>query len=268
MILKEKVGEDEYILDTTKLKDIEFPFYTPYNKSAYYVPSDKSVYLPIKFFFENEGRVEGMANICARLTLPEDGHIDVKLGIKYADIKDAMVRAATKDESLFEQPELSAPMEKLADTLNSIAQAHCIDLVMQAQEHELPVFLFQRGKLIAVAKKSVWDVDDEHLVLTMKSAAGPFLRAFQTEADSRVSVIVLTEDGEVQLASHGTVVNIKGTDIKIEKEKNSAPSRKTVNECVRIYEEYEDNFMNYFLDKEDEEGRDEFESESIFAEDE
>ena len=268
MILKEKVGEDEYVLDTSKLKDIEFPFYTPYNKSAYYVPSDKSVYLPIKFFFENEGKCEGVANICARLTLPEDGHIDVKLGIKYADIKDAMVRAATEDESLFEQPELSAPMGKLADTLNSIAQVHCIDLVMQAQEHELPVFLFQRGKLIAVAKKSVWDVDDEHLVLTMKRAAGPFLRAFQTEADSRVSVIVLTEDGEVQLVSHGTVVNIKGTDIKIEKKKNSAPSRKTVNECVRIYEEYEDNFMNYFLDKEDEEGRDEFESESIFAEDE
>ena len=42
MILKEKVGEDEYVLDTSKLKDIEFPFYTPYNKSAYYVPSDKS----------------------------------------------------------------------------------------------------------------------------------------------------------------------------------------------------------------------------------
>lgn len=267
MLLKEKVGDDEYVLDTSKLKDIEFPFYTPYNRSAYYVPSDKSVYLPIKFGFD-KGTKKDTGKICAKMPLPDGEEIKAQIEIALEDIMAAMVSALQEGESLFHKAEIARCMKVLAESVYRTAQQQDDDIVMQSCEHTFPTFLFQRNNLIAVSDASLWTVEDEHLVVTMQKSAGTFLRAFKSDEDRQVSIIALDSDGNQKIASLGTVVSVHGNEIRIRKEKNKYPSSITIRSCEEIYKKYKNNYMNYFLDKEEEErGEGTFEFESIFKED-
>lgn len=267
MILKEKVGEDEYILDTTKLKDIEFPFYTPCHKSAYCVPADKSVYLPVKFRFENKGRGEKMATVSAKLMLPGGGEITAKVDISYDDILAAITNAIEEDASLFSQAAIAKAMQSSSEAVYNAVMSDDYGLILGKSKRNYPVFLFQRNSLIAVTNTSEWSLDGEDLVITMENSAGTFLRAFKDEKDRSVSIVVIDDDGNAEFASLGTVQVINGNSIKVKKEKNTAPSRKTILDCEDIYKKYKDNYMNYFLDKEDKGGEEELELESFFKAD-
>lgn len=268
MILKEKVGEDEYILDTSKLKDIDFPFYTPYHRTAYCVPADKSVYLPIRFKFENKGRGDGMAAISAKLVLPEDGNITVRAGISYKNILAAMVNAAEEDTSLFSQAVIAKTMKLAADSIYAGLETMDCGLVVDKISRNYPAFLFsKKNGLIGIAKSVMEEADDDSLTITLKGANGPFLQEFHSQKDLTVEVVLLDENGEKKLASEGIVKAVNGNDVAIQKSKNAFVQQNKVLECKCIYKQYRDNLMNYFLDKEEQERSDDnLGFEELFAE--
>lgn len=265
MILKEKGADVEYVLDTKKLRDIEFPFYTPYNRSAYYLPADKSVYLPLRFRFV-AGSTGHTAGLQASIRLPAGGEIKASAGAPYEDILSAMVAAYDTHSSLFDQPIIARRMEAVAKACYQGLDRSTEDFVLNEKVYENPSFLFLRGRLIGAAEQTLFKSRNDQLTLTMKGTQGTFLRAFRTEEDNRVTIIVLSRDGSHPvMAGNAVLQHVRGNDVSAVKERNAMPPQAVVNQCLGIYRKYKENYMNYFLDQEEkEEGSDLFEPEGLF----
>lgn len=242
---------------------IDFPFYNAFGRCGYYLPADKSIYIPIRYKFVTAGGIK------AAVEMPDGTRVDAKSKIEPQELMDVMENAVENDASLFEQPAIRTRMQLLADSVYRALGEESDDLVFSKKESHRPVFLWQDGQLIGITDRVVFDInEDGRLTITLKSAKGPFLRAFETDEDKETSIIMLDEDGEDVLFNASTLVdNIHGNDITALKQKNRAPAKELADKCISIYQQYQDNFMNYFLDKEEElEGGLDFEPEDLFKE--
>lgn len=258
MILEETIDGISYLMDTELLPKIEFPFYEKYGRSAYNVQIDKSVYLPLRFRFLKAKKDDVVLK--ASITLPEEGKIEAKDKIQLKDLFEAMKNARINHTSLFAQPVLASSMKRLSDAVYGAVDRVSDTLLFSKKENTYPCFLLQKGKLIGITDKTSLQLEDGTLKIEFKKTKGPFLRAFHKESDRKVSVIMLDDDGEETIfAARAYVRLVSGNDISMDKERNSSPSEEDVRLCCSIYQKYHENFMEYFIDNENEKEDDLFE---------
>lgn len=256
--------EDGYMLDPSKLGKMEFPFYNEFGRCGYYLPADKSVYIPVRFKFSG-------SNLCASVSLTDGSIVKAKAKIDIHSLFQTMKDAYEKDASLFEQSYLKKYMRLLADAVYNQLEDASDDLLLQDQEHKFPAFLFQRGRLIAISKCMKFSLEEDgRLGMTMVGAKGSFLRSFQAEEDMETSLVMLNAVGENVLLSAGTIVGkVNCNEISMTKEKDRMPKKDLASKCIGIYQQYKENLMNYFLDKEEAlEGGIDFGFEELFQADE
>lgn len=249
----------KYMLDSSKLGKIEFPFYNAFGRCGYYLPADKSVYIPVRFKFSKD-------KLCASIRMTGGTTIQAKLKIDITQLMSVMENAYENDASLFSQPVMKKWMQPLAEAAYQQLSDVSSDILMSGKSYKMPAFLFQRKKLIAIAGSTVFDFASK-LGITLQDAKGNFLRAFHAEEDEDVSIVILNEDGQdIVLSSSAHVNTVRGNDITVSKEKNKTLKKDSASACIRIYQQYHDNFMNYFLDEEEARGGFDLEFESLFKE--
>lgn len=252
--------DGDYALDTEKLGKIEFPFYNAFGRCGYYLPADKSIYVPIRFKFAKDGK------LCASIKMADSTMIRARAKIDLHDLLSAMENAYENETSLFQQPVLTRCMQPLADAVYRQLGEMSEDLLLQDQEQHYPAFLLQHGKLIAISKHMKFSLEEDgRLSMKLIGAKGPFLRSFESEEDMKTEIVMLNADGMSVLLAAGTTVNkVSGNDISLVKEKDRMPKKELADKCIDIYQQYKDNLMNYFLDQEETEGGSDFELEDFF----
>lgn len=239
-------------MDADLLPKIEFPFYGSFGRSAYDIKIDKSVYLPIRFHFLKPKK--DAVQLKASVRLQEDGKIEAKMKLKLQDVFDAMRAAYDSKSSFFAQPVLASSMKALSNAVYGAVDSESDELIFSKKENAYPCFLIQKGRLIGITDKSTLEMEDGTLKIDFKKTKGPFLRAFKKESDRNVSVVMLDEDGEdVIFAARAFVRMLSGNDISLEKERNSSPSEEEVGLCRGICRKYHENYMDYFIDKQEKE---------------
>ena len=256
MFTKEIEGE-AYAVDPKKLKDIQFPFFLPYAKNAFYTESNRLVYLPIQFTFVNAK--DKSADLRARLLLPKNyTKIEAKATMPMEYIVDALYHAFHDDISIIENPYIKAYMKKLADVLYKTLILNGDSFIMTDTEYAYPSFIVKDREIIGVSDKTIFRSEGKDLHITMQNTHGTYLSSFYEEKDNDLFAVILDYNGEKIISARIHIESAKQDEMNASITRIYKGIEPFVSTCQKVYESYHEDYLNYFLDKEEPGEEDDF----------
>lgn len=255
MFTKEIEGE-AYGVDPKKLKQIQFPFFLPWAKNAFYTESDKLVYLPIRFQFMNANDLG--ADLKGQLLLPKDyAKIEASAHVSMDIIFSALYDAIRKDHSIIDDASMKIYMNAIAERLYHTLTSYGDSFIPTNTKYEYPSFIVKDKQIIGVSNYTIFQTEGKDLKLNMQHLSGTYLSSFHSEKDKDVFAVILNEEGEKIIAARIHIDSAEGHNLEAYVTKIYRNIEPFVSVCQDVYNSYHEEYLNYFLDKEDNVGEEE-----------
>jgi len=242
--------DTKYVIDPARLPEIEFPLYHNHAFLAYYTPSGKTVMVPMRFKFQRRATDES-AKLEGQLILPKnEASIKASCNVPMDIICDAFLNSIENDASLLVYPAFAKYAGVIADYLKESFIENSKDFICLESNYEYPAFVFRGNKLIAVSN-AVRFYEDEtgDVMIKTKNPKGPFVSEYDKQGGI-LRVVVLDHDGEKITEVSGKLESVSDNAIRMTVDDVIRTGTTTqLKECQHIYSEYKENYISYFVEK-------------------
>ncbi len=241
----------KYVIDPARLPEIEFPIYHNNAFTAYYTPSGKTVFIPLKYRFK-KGATDHVAKLEGQLALPKnEAKIKASCNVPMDKICDAFINSIENDTSLLGDATFAKYARVIAEYLKETLIETGDSFICLNSDYKYPVFIFCGNKLVAVSNMVRFFKDEsEDLVMGASNPKGPFI-AEHHKIGEIMKAVILDNDGDkiTEVVGQSYEVNDKKIEINVTDVVRTGTTEQ-LRECQYIYEKYKENYIAYFVDKE------------------
>ena len=247
MILIEKnINDIKYILDESRLKEIELSNFLNTSKTMYNFSHDKIItHLPISFqikMVNQQIRIVGCLNkkISYYIEMGNDIFID------------ALIDSINNDVGLHKNQDIQniclQIQEQLYDSLVNLSN----DFVLLNKDYDLftAFVLTPNASIINIANNIKVNLDKNDIVFDIQNGIGTYLSYLSNEEnlDTNFNFIILNKDNNVIYNSLVKIIKTYNQNLMVKKEKvlNSF-NEEIVKKCQDVCEKYHNNYYEYFI---------------------
>ena len=241
----------KYVIDPARLPEIEFPIYHNNAFTAYYTPSGKTVFVPLKYRFK-KGATDQVVKLEGQLILPKDeAKVKASCNVPMDIVCDAFINSMENDKSLLGDVSFAKYARVIAEYLKETFIETSANFICLNSKYQYPAFIFCGSKLIAVSN-SVEFYEDEFGDLMMKASnpKGPFVSEY-SKTGGTLKAVILDHEGEkiTEVVGRSGDINDNIIEISVTDVVRTGTTEQ-LKECQHIYKEYRENYIAYFVEKE------------------
>lgn len=129
---------------------------------------------------------------------------------------------------------------------------------MTNTEYAYPSFIVKDREIIGVSDKTIFRAEGKDLHITMQNMHGTYLSSFYEEKDNDLFAVILNYNGEKIISARIHIESAKQDEMDASITKIYKGIEPFVSTCQKVYESYHEDYLNYFLDKEEPGEEDDF----------
>lgn len=249
MIYKRKIDgtNDEYILDTDKLKNIEMPVYSPYVRKAFFLREYKQANIFTDFQLKYDTKT--FAEISGELLLPKGYKSPkVKARITYDNLIDILEWSISEDKNVMYNP----LMEKyLTAIYKALLCGISDDIIDMNKIYPMTGFLIKGDDIIAISNtvSFIKMNDDGSLYVQLDKFKGTPMSVLKD--DAYFVLILMNDEGEYVIKHIAKAVRASNTSIYANVSVNEKRvAKEVIDMCDDVIDKYGKDHLNaYFIDK-------------------
>lgn len=245
----------QYHMGSKDFKDIHFPIIFPETRGAFYIPSHKVVYLPIRYQFRNKKKDKVV--LTARMILPDDyPKLEAMTMFPERELFQLLLFSYKEKRGVWNQFSVRKEMSTLSSQLYHKLMETGKDFIMLEKSYDYPAFLLSGKEVIGIGNTTVFHYsDDKVLTLSADSMTGTYL---SKQDPQQLSLLIFSEEGQPIVLTGIHDLKADGNRIKAVAD-GCFRNEYLVTLCRDIISRYKGNYIHYFMDKEQGKGSDIFE---------
>lgn len=254
MLVSQACDGNDYVLDTSKLKNITLPTLYDNMQNVYFIEADKIVMLPVKFSF---GQDKDKITLNGSIYLPDRIEKCVVRFTNDAFIR-AMAIAINSDIGIEKVMPIKAGIDNELKFLYSCLVKKLRNALVIGEKYPYTSFIINNGKIVGISNSAFFEEDADDLIGVFSNSVGTYLSMFESEKDLDVSVVIVDDNYKEFAVFNGFISDVENEKITVIKKEIKNTSSSAL--CETIAKKYHGNYMKYFLEQQEEER-----SKDIFA---